>query len=170
MNKIRVFLTLTGYQLTWLSCVFGEKTFDNDLLGVYVGTVFLLIYFYFNKNKLHYLKIFFLIFIPGYFFDTLMVYFSVYKFNTTIIIGTLPAWMIILWFSFSTLFDEILTIFKHYKIIGLVLSGILGPLTYYLGQPIGILTISNLPIFFTMMIIFWIILMGYYLIIVLNET
>ena len=40
-----------------------------------------------------------------------MVYFQIYEFNSSLIIGTLPLWMIILWLSFSTLFDEILVIF-----------------------------------------------------------
>ena len=44
-----------------------------------------------------------------------------------------------------------------------MLSGILGPLTYYLGEPIGVLTINNFNIFFISMIFFWIFLMVYYL-------
>ena len=45
MNKIRLFLTLTGYQLTWLSCVFGESKFNLPFLGIIVGTTFIVLYF-----------------------------------------------------------------------------------------------------------------------------
>ena len=170
MSKIRIFLTLTGYQFTWLACVFGENRFNEPLLGVYIGCIYLLIYCYFNKNIIRFLKISLFISVPGYFFDTLMTYFSIYEFNTSLIIGTLPAWMILLWVSFSTLFDEILIIFKKYKFSGLFLSGVLGPLTYYLGEPIGIISINNLFLFFLIMIIFWVLLMFFYINILLKKN
>ena len=170
MNRTKVFLTLTGYQLTWLACVFGEDYFSQPLLGIYIGVPYLLIFFYFNKNKINFLKISLYISVPGYFFDTFMVYSSIYEFNTPSVIGTLPIWMIVLWPSFSTLFDEILSIFKKYKFIGILLSSVLGPLTYYLGEPIGIISINNIYVFITIMVIFWILLMIYYLQFVLKEN
>ena len=163
MNKYKIFLTLTGYQLTWLACVFGESKFNQPMLGIYIGVTYLLIFFYLNKNKTRFLKISFLISLPGYLFDSIMVYFSIYIFDTIFIIGTLPIWMMVLWLSFSTLFDEILIFFERFKILGVVMSGFLGPITYYLGEPIGILNINNIILFFTFMIIFWSLLMAFYL-------
>ena len=170
MSKIKVFLTLTGYQLTWLSCVFGEDKFNEPLLGVYFGILYLLLFFYFNKNKIKFLKISLYISVPGYSFDTLMVYFSIYEFNSSFIFGTLPIWMIVLWFSFSTLFEEILTFFRTNILIGALISGVLGPLTYYLGEPIGVISISNILLFFVFMIVFWVLLMVYYIKIVLEKN
>tara|TARA_B100001564_G_C20328282_1_gene528918 strand:+ start:102 stop:623 length:522 start_codon:yes stop_codon:yes gene_type:complete len=170
MSKTRVFLTLTGYQLTWLGCVFGENKFNEPLLGIYVGIIYLLLYFYFNKNKINFLKISLYISIPGYIFDTLIVYFGIYEFNASLIIGTIPSWMIILWLSFATLFDEIFRIFMKYKFIGVLLSSFLAPITYYLGEPIGIISINNVLLFFTVMILFWALLMIYYLEIILKKT
>ena len=163
MQKLKVFLVLTGYQLTWLACVFGEKNFSFPMLGLWIGIIFFVTYFYFNQNKQKFIQISLLISVPGYMFDSLMVYFQIYEFESIIIFGTLPLWMIILWLSFSILFDEILIFFKNYKILGIILSGILGPLTYYLGEPIGVLNIYNLHAFIILMILFWMILMFYYL-------
>ena len=163
MNKYKIFLTLTGYQLTWLACVFGESKFNQPMLGIYIGVTYLLIFFYLNKNKTRFLKISFFISLPGYLFDSIMVYFSIYIFDTIFIIGTLPIWMMVLWLSFSTLFDEILIFFERFKILGVVISSFLGPITYYLGEPIGILNINNIILFFTFMIIFWSLLMAFYL-------
>ena len=163
MQKLKVFLVLTGYQITWLACVFGEINFSYPMLGIWVGIIYLLTYFYFTHNKKKYIKISLLISIPGYIFDTLMVYFQIYDFVTIAKLGNLPLWMIVLWFSFSTLFDEILTFFKSYKIIGVFLSGVLGPLTYYLGEPIGVIKIYNFQVFIISMILFWMTLMIYYL-------
>ena len=160
MNKLKIFIILTGYQLTWLACVFGEKYFLN--LGIYVGLIYLALYLYFSKNKKRSLLICFLIAIPGYLFDSMMIYLSIYQFNSSEVIGMLPSWMIILWLSFSTLFDEILVVFKKYQFLGIIFSIILGPFTYYLGEPIGIILINQFLFFFTFMILFWFLLMIYY--------
>ena len=160
MNKLKIFITLTGYQFTWLACVFGEKYFLN--LGIYLGLIYLALYLYFSKNKKRSLLICFLIAIPGYLFDSMMIYLSIYQFNSSEVIGMLPSWMIILWLSFSTLFDEILVVFKKYQFLGIIFSIILGPFTYYLGEPIGVILINEFQFFFTFMILFWFLLMIYY--------
>ena len=54
MNKLKIFIILTGYQFTWLACVFGEKYFLN--LGIYVGLIYLALYLYFSKNKNSFIK------------------------------------------------------------------------------------------------------------------
>ena len=163
MQKLKIFLVLTGYQITWLACVFGEKNFSFPMLGLWVGIIFFVTYFYFNNNKQKFFQTSLLISVPGYMFDSLMVYFQIYEFESIIKFGTLPLWMIVLWLSFSTLFDEIFYFFKNYRLFGIVLSGILGPLTYYLGEPIGVLNINNFNIFLFSMIFFWTFLMVYYL-------
>ena len=170
MSKLKVFLTLTGYQLTWIACVFSESKFNEPLLGVYVGSIYLLIFVYFNKRRIHFLKVSILISVPGYIFDSLIVYFSIYEFNSSFIIGTIPIWMIVLWISFSTLFDEILVFFKNYKYLGILVSGTFAPLTYYLGQPIGVISIFNFPLFFILMIAFWVLLMIFYLEVILKKS
>ena len=163
MSKINIFLTLTGYQITWLACVFGESKLQSPFFGIYVGIIFFALYFYFNNNKIKFLKITGSIAIPGYFFDTILVYFKIYEFNSSLIFLTLPLWMIVLWLSFSILFDKVLNFLKNYKILGLFLSCTLGPITYYFGKPIGLITINNLSLFFLLMIFFWFFLMFFYL-------
>ena len=169
MNKKNLFLTLTGFQLTWLACIFGEKILLQPLLGFYVGLIYLSIYFYFCKKIKKLVKIMLLISIPGYFFDTFMVFFSIYEFNYSIIFGTIPIWMVILWLSYSTLYYEVLIFFKNYKIIGIILSSLLGPLTYYSGFAFGYLSINNIYLFFIYMILFWALLMIYYIEIILKR-
>ena len=87
----------------------------------------------------------------------------IYEFNTSLKIGLLPIWMLVLWPSFATLFDEILVFLSKYKLVALILSGSLGPLTYYAGYPLGLINIDNFTLFFVVMIIFWILLMLFYL-------
>ena len=163
MSKIKIFLMLSGYQLTWLMCVFGELLYNSFLPGLICGLLFLTICFINSDNKKKTIQTVLLISILGYLFDTILVFFEIYNFKTSLYIGVLPIWMIVLWPSFAILFDEILIFLSKYKIIAVILSSILGPLTYFAGSPLGLININNLFVFFILMILFWAILMIFYL-------
>ena len=163
MSKIKIFLMLSGYQLTWLMCVFGELLYNSYLPGLICGLLFLTICFINSDNKKKTIQTVLLISILGYLFDTILVFFEIYNFKTSLYIGVLPIWMIVLWPSFAILFDEILIFLSKYKIIAVILSSILGPLTYFAGSPLGLININNLVVFFILMILFWAILMIFYL-------
>ena len=163
MSKIKIFLMLSGYQLTWLMCVFGELLYNSYLPGLICGLLFLTICFINSNNKKKTIQTVLLISILGYLFDTILVFFEIYNFKTSLYIGVLPIWMIVLWPSFAILFDEILIFLSKYKIIAVILSSILGPLTYFAGSPLGLININNLVVFFILMIVFWAILMIFYL-------
>ena len=162
MSKIKIFLILSGYQLTWLMCVFGESLYNSFLPGLICGLLFLIICFIYSDNKKKTIQIVFLISILGYSFDTFLVFFEIYNFNSSLYIGELPIWMIVLWPSFAILFDEILIFLSKYKVIAVILSSILGPLTYFAGSPLGLININNLFLFFILMICFLAILMIFY--------
>ena len=163
MSKIKIFLMLSGYQLTWFMCVFGELLYNSFLPGLISGLLFLIICFINSDNKKKTTQIVLLISILGYLFDTILVFFEIYNFKTSLYIGVLPIWMIVLWQSFAILFDEILIFLSKYKIIAVILSSLLGPLTYFAGSPLGLININNLVVFFILMIVFWAILMIFYL-------
>jgi hypothetical protein len=163
MSKIKIFLMLSGYQLTWLMCVFGELWYNSFLQGLICGILFLFICYVNSDNKNKTIQIVLSISILGYLFDTILVFFEIYNFQTSLYIGVLPIWMIVLWPSFAILFDEILMFLSKYKIIAVILSSVLGPLTYFAGSPLGLININNLLLFFILMIVFWAILMIFYL-------
>ena len=154
---------LSGYQLTWLMCVFGELLYNSFFPGLICGILFLLICYVNSVNKNKTILIVLSISIMGYLFDTILVFFEVYNFQTSLYFGVLPIWMIVLWPSFAILFDEILMFLGKYKVIAVILSSILGPLTYFAGSPLGLININNSFVFFILMIIFWSILMIFYL-------
>ena len=163
MSNIKIFLMLSGYQLTWLMCVFGELWYNSFLPGLICGILFLFICYVNSDNKTKTIQIVLSISILGYLFDTILVFFEIYNFQTSLYIGVLPIWMIVLWPSFAILFDEILMFLSKYKIIAVILSSVLGPLTYFAGSPLGLININNLFLFFALMIFFWAILMIFYL-------
>ncbi len=163
MSKTKIFLMLSGYQLTWLMCIFGEILLESYIPGLICGLCFLYLVFLNIKNKKKFILIIFIISFSGYLFDSTLVKFNIYYFETSFNFVFLPVWMLVLWPSFACLFYEVFVFLSKYKIIGVGLSGILGPLTYYSGKPLGLLVINNSYLFFTLMISFWILLMFFYL-------
>ena len=168
MNKLKAILILSGYQLIWLLCVFGELIYNSYLPGLIFGLFFLYVTFIKSDNKKNFISILFCISVPGYLFDSILVYLNIYNFETSFNLGLLPIWMAILWPSFAVLFNEVFRFLEKHKLIAIFLSAILGPLTYYSGSPLGLLIINNLFLFVISMIGFWAALMMYYLTLIIN--
>ena len=163
MSKFKIFFILSGYQITWLMCVFGEIFYKSSFPGLICGLIFILLVFINTQNKKKFIFIVFSISVIGYLFDSILVNFKIYNFNSSIYFGWLPIWMLVLWPSFATLFDEVFVFLSKYKLIALLLSAVLGPLTYYSGSPLGLIDINQLFLFFVLMTTFWIFLMLFYL-------
>ena len=162
MSKVKIFFMLSGYQLTWIMCVFGELLYNSFLPGLIFGLVFLFISFLNTINKKKFIQTVFVISIIGYLFDSIIIFLQIYKFHSTVYFGFLPIWMLVLWPSFAVLFDEVFVILSKYKFIAVLLSSLLGPLTYYSGYPLGLISINQIFLFFFIMIIFWAALMIFY--------
>ena len=117
MSKTKAILVLSGYQLTWLTCVFGELIYNSYLLGLIFGLSFISLSFIISYNKRKFILILSYISVPGYLFDSTLVYLNIYNFETSFNIGLLPIWMLILWPSFAILFYEVFNfIFLPYDI------------------------------------------------------
>ena len=164
---MRIFLILLGFQLTWLACVLGEY-FNYPWLGIPVGLIYLILFFLNVNNKKFALKTILIFSVPGYIFDSSMHAFYIYKIESELIIGFLPAWMIILWPSFTTLFVDVLNFLKNRPKLSIFLGIILGPGSYYSGVPLGIANYTNLNLGLVFMAIFWGILMFVYTIYIKN--
>ena len=163
MSKLKIFLLLSGYQLTYLMCIFGEVKYQSFLPGLVCGLIFLFLSFITSENKKKFIFIIFSISMFVYLFDSILVFFKVYNFNVSMYFGILPVWMLILWPSFATLFVDVFNFLSKYKLIAILLSGILGPLAYYVGSPLGLLHINQIYLFFFLTAIFWSSIMFFYL-------
>ena len=51
MSKVKFFFILSGYQLTWLMCVFGEIFYKSFFPGLTCGLIFLFLVFIKTQNK-----------------------------------------------------------------------------------------------------------------------
>ena len=102
-----IFLTLTGFQITWTFCIFGEY-YNIPFIGIIVGLIYLCIFFYFISYKIRALKICLIFSIIGYIFDSSLGYIQLFNIKSSIMLGYLPIWFLVLWPSFTTLFVKVL--------------------------------------------------------------
>jgi len=167
LNIRSIFFTLTGFQITWLCCVFGEY-YNFNFLGLIVGILYLTIFFYFN-NSLNVLKMCFIFSIIGYLFDSFLGITGLLVFKSEIIIGYLPIWFLVLWPSFVTLFVNILNFLKNRPIFAFLVGSIFGPTTYYLGIPLNLAHSENLLFAMLIMFLFWGIFLTFYSIYIKNN-
>lgn len=154
MNFKQIFLTLSGFQLTWLFCIFGEY-YGSPLLGFIIGILYLSIFFYFNKNKFYAFKICLIFSLIGYFFDSMLGFFEIFIIKSKISVGYLPIWFLVLWPSFTTLFVDLLLFLKNRIFLAFFMGTFLAPPTYYIGIPLGIAESNNLILSMIFMAFFW---------------
>ena len=108
-----------------------------------------------SLNKSFALKTIIIFSVPGYIFDSSIQAINIYKIESDLIVGFLPAWMLILWPTFTTLFVEVLNFLKTRPILSIFLGIIFGPGAYYAGVPLGIASYTNLNLGLGVMAIFW---------------
>ena len=154
VNAKNIFLTLLGYQLTWIFCVFGEY-YNFPLAGLIMGALYLTIFFYSINCKLRAFKICFVFSLIGYLFDSILGFSELFTIKSNIMVGYLPIWFLILWPSFSTLFVNILFFLKNRPVLAFLMGSLFAPPTYYLGIPLGIAKSSNLSLRQLMFLIFY---------------
>ncbi|MAV82654.1 MAG: hypothetical protein CMI90_04235 [Pelagibacteraceae bacterium] len=161
MNFKKIFIILSGFQLTWLSCIFGQY-FSIPLLGVFIGILYLLFFFYLNKDRKNTLKIIIFISLIGCIFDNLLSFFGIFVINSKYTLIYIPIWLIILWLCFSSLFVEVFLFLKNRPIISFLLGFFLVPPTYYVGIVLNIANSSSLITAMSLMAFFWGLLFFFY--------
>lgn len=154
VSKKKIFLTLLGFQLTWLSCVFGEY-YNFPFAGVIVGSLYLLIFFYYNDFSFRAFKICIIFSLIGYLFDTFLAFSEIFIIKSNVMFGYLPLWLLFLWPSFTTLFVDILVFLKGRPVIAFLMGSTLAPPSYYFGIVLGIAYTNSLLLAIIIMVFFW---------------
>ena len=160
MINYKNILIVVGFKITWISSIFGEL-YINSWIGFIAGSIFILIAFYHQQNKIYSLYAILIISLSGYLFDSIMSYNKYYLINSEINFLFLPLWFLTLWPSFSLLLLNFSSIIINNKAISVFISGLIGPLTYYTGVSIDLVSISG-PDIFILISIFWISLIYFF--------
>jgi hypothetical protein len=167
MLKYNNIFNLIGFKITWIACVMGEL-YINSFVGLIVGGIYLFIFFYFERYKKRAFNIILIFSISGYIFDSFLSYSGLYRINSDINFLFLPIWFLVLWPSFSSLLVNLFSFLKNNLIISILLGAIFGPLSYYAGIAIGLVTFINFESFI-LMSFFWGFLMFCYTNYILNK-
>ena len=167
MSKYNNIFNLIGFKITWIACVMGEL-YINSYVGLIVGSIYLFIFFYFEKYRKKALSIILIFSISGYIFDSFLSYSGLYKINSDISFFFLPIWFLVLWPSFSSLLVHFFSFLKDKLVISVLFGSIFGPLSYYAGIALGLVTLINYESFI-LMSFFWGLLMFCYCNYILNK-
>ena len=149
-----IIFNIIGFKITWISCVMGE-VYLNSWLGVLVGSTYLFIFFYFEKNKFLALKIVLFFSLVGYSFDSIMSYLGLYRLESSLFFLYLPVWFLVLWPAFSTLFVNTFIFLKKKLLLSIVFGALLGPMSYYVGVTLGLVSVENFYATFLPISVFW---------------
>ena len=168
MLKYRNIFYLIGFKVTWIGCVMGE-IYINSYVGLIAGGIYLFIFFYFEKNKQRAFNIILIFSLAGYTFDSFLSYLHLYRINADINFLFLPIWFLVLWPSFSSLLVNLFSFLKNNLIISILFGAIFGPLSYYAGIALGLVTLINYESFI-LMSLFWGFLMFCYCNYILNKN
>ena len=168
MLKYYNIFNLIGFKITWIACVMGEIYIDS-YVGLIVGMIYLFIFFYFEKNKKRAFNIILIFSLAGYAFDSFLSYLDLYKINADINFLFLPIWFLVLWPSFSSLLVNLFSFLKNNLIISILFGAIFGPLNYYTGIALGMVSLINYESFI-LMSLFWGLLMFCYCNYILNKN
>ena len=139
-------LTIAGFKIVWLSCIFGEL-YIGSLLGFVFGFFFLIYFLFLDKKKKLNIKTILYFSLIGYFFDSLLSVSGLYKINAQINFLFLPLWFLTLWPCFCCLFINVLAFLKNKKITAVAFGAIFGPLSYYTGVTVGLAIVPNMTVF-----------------------
>ena len=154
VSKVKFFLILLGFQITWISCVFGEF-YNYPLLGIITGIIYLILFFFFSRNKQRAFKICFFFSLIGYIFDSSINIIGLFTIKSTVMVGYLPIWFIVLWPSFATLFVDVLLFLKNRPFVAALLGSFFAPPAYFIGITLGIANTNNFLFALITMISFW---------------
>ena len=160
MPSLHNSFTLIGFKLTWIACILGE-IYINSWFGFFIGILFLMVFFYFEKNKLRSLNIVLIFATLGYCWDSLLSYFNLYVVDATINFLFLPLWFIVLWPCLCCLFVNIFQFFQKQVILSSFIGSTIVTLTYYGGLSLGLVNVSNYLVFL-LIYIFWFLLIFFY--------
>jgi len=136
------FFTILGFKVVWTSCVFGDL-YISSFFGFFIGIIYLFFFLFYQKNRLSVAIIILFFSLIGYSFDSFLSFFAFYTINSQINFLFLPIWFLVLWPCFCCLFVDVLTFLKNRKFISIILGGIFGPLTYYAGFSLGLVSFSS---------------------------
>jgi hypothetical protein len=132
-------LNFFAFQILWLGCVYGGGSLELTWMP-WISLVPLILDTLYKSSRALDLKLATTAALLGYGLETIWVKLAILKFGDS----TLPPiWMGFLWFGFALTINHSMKFFRDLTIVGPLIVGLFGPLTYLAGQRLGAVTIEN---------------------------
>jgi hypothetical protein len=144
-NKTHIIFNAVGFQLGWWLCVLGVIN-DLPLLGPAYMAVFLGIHYQLFRNGREFLLILFAG-VAGTFLDSLYTSFGLLTFSGGYGYNWLaPLWITAMWVGFTATLNHALVWLKNRPVFGFLMGAVFGPLSYFSGEALGVISIESPPI------------------------
>ena len=132
-------LNFFAFQILWFGCVYGGGSLELTWMP-WISLVPLILDTLYKSSRALDLKLATTAALLGYGLETIWVKLTILKFGDS----TLPPiWMGFLWFGFALTINHSMKFFRDLTIVGPLIVGLFGPLTYLAGQRLGAVTIEN---------------------------
>ena len=151
MKKIVNFII---FQFIWFICIYGAAT-NHETLAITLAIWGVAINLYLGcdlkKDLLLLVKGIFL----GILIDTFLIQLNVISFNTQYWKVISPLWMWCVWAGFLTTVNYSLSWLKERLVLGAILGGVMGPISYWSGVSLGAGQFDHLGQFLLVISIAW---------------
>jgi Protein of unknown function (DUF2878) len=145
-----------AFQIGWFACVLGAAN-GHPWLGPLAVLLLLALHLWFAADRRAALRIVLTVGMIGAATDSTLGYLGILQFRDSLFVGWFcPPWLIALWVIFATTLQSSLSWLAARPLTAAVLGSLFGPVSYYAGQALGALNLTdNLPIAVTTLSAIW---------------
>ena len=143
MNLKLIVLNVVLFQVGWFACVLSAAN-GTPLYGALAAALILFVHLLMSSKFILELALLLIAMIIGTVWDSILVHFSLIRYEYgTLIVGTAPYWIIMMWALFASTLNISLHWLKDNMLVAFILGAISGPLAYYGGSRLGALEFKD---------------------------
>lgn len=142
-HYLKLLLDIAGFQVIWFACALGVPH-GFEWMVYPLGGIYILQHLYFSNQRGFEISLILKSVLLGLALDSGLLLINALRFFESSS-WIQPLWMTVLWASLGASLNSSFGWLKSHYLIGAVLGGIVGPLSYYGGEKLGALTIHGAP-------------------------
>ena len=129
-------LNFVTFQILWFSNVLGSGGYDWMWAGI-IGAIPLFVLTFWSEFRQNDVLLALTCVGGGFVMDTLWIQLGILDLGSTVA----PLWICTLWFGLGLTINHSLKWFRDQRVLGPIVVGAFGPVTYFTGQSLGAATI-----------------------------
>jgi hypothetical protein len=142
VKYLKIALDIIGFQVIWFACALGVP--HGYTWTVFpLGALYLAQHLYFSNDRGFEISLIIKGTLLGIVFDTSLMWINAVQFTNSNL-WVQPFWMTTLWASFGASLSSSFSWLKSRYLLGAILGGLIGPISYYGGEKLGALSIHGM--------------------------